>query len=114
MKFTLHHQKPPSSYWNGLKELPTEIHVISYDPYIAEFELFTMICSLHGSISVFDILTGANTGSEKDEDMEAIMTAFQMYMYPKMPISNYGADDKRMKSNSFSKVQPIDPDVYTT
>jgi hypothetical protein len=109
MKFTLHHHKPSSSYWNGNKPLPADIHVSSYDPFIVEFELLTILCSLHGHVSAFDILTGAQEHTEKDKDIDAIMNALQMYLYPKMPISNYdGTNDKRIKSKVSSKVIPID------
>jgi len=111
MKFILHHEKPSSTYWNGNKSLPSEINVLSYDIIIAEFELLSIVCSLHGFVSAFDILTGADEGTEKDRDMDAVMTAFQMYLYPKMPISNYGTNDKRIKSATISKVQPIDPNT---
>jgi hypothetical protein len=109
MKFTLHHDKNPSSYWNGKKSLPADIHVLSYDPSVAEFELLTILSSLHGFVSAFDILTGAGEGTEKDRDIDAVMTAFQMYVYPKMPISNYGTDDKRIRTVAPSKTIPVDP-----
>lgn len=111
MKFTLHNEKHPSTFWNGNKPLPVDIHVISYDHSVAEFELLTILCSLHGFISAFDILTGANPDSEKDKDIEAIMTAFQLYLFPKMPISNYDTKDKRMKSMTLFKLQPIQPET---
>jgi hypothetical protein len=110
MKFTLHQQnKSPASYWNGTKALPSDIHVMSYEIPVAEFELLTIICSLHGFVSAFDILTGAEKGTEKDLDIDAVMTAFQMYLYPRMPISNYGDNDKRMKPNPALRSHPIDP-----
>jgi hypothetical protein len=109
MKFTLHQQnKSPSSYWNGSKALPSDIHVMSYEIPVAEFELLTIICSLHGYVTAFDILTGAQDGTEKDKDIDAVMTAFQMYLYPRMPLSNYGSNDKRMKPNPSLRAHPID------
>ena len=111
MKFTLHHQKPTSSYWNGVRPLPADIHVMSYDVSVAEFELLTIICSLHGFVTAFDILTGAEKETEKDKDIDAVMTAFQMYLHPRMPLSNYGGNDKRMKANAALRSAPIDPNA---
>lgn len=108
MKFTLHSQKAPSSYWNGVRPLPADIHVMSYEVAVAEFELLTIICSLHGFVTAFDILTGAGDGTEKDKDIDAVMNAFQMYLYPRMPLSNYGGNEKRMKPNPSLRSTPID------
>jgi len=97
-KFTLNRTKNPAEYWNGKDGLPAEINVMSYHPIISEFELLSLICGLHGYLTAFDILMGAADGSEKDADINAVITAFQMYIYPKMPISNYSAKDKRITS----------------
>lgn len=83
--------------WNGVKPLPKEINVISYNPTMAEFELLSIICTLHGYVTAFDILSGANTDTEKDVDIVSVMTAFQLYISPKMPLSNYSGSDKRNK-----------------
>lgn len=109
MKFTLHSEKPSSSYWNGIKPLPHTIHVMSFDLPTAEFELLSIICSLHGYVCAFDILTGAEESTEKDNDIDAVMIAFQMYLHPKMPISNYGINDKRLQRSIPNKQIPIDP-----
>ena len=74
---------------------------------MAEFELLAILCSLHGFVTAFDILTGADPNSEKDADINAVMTAFQMYIYPKMPISNYSASDKRINAGDLT-IKPID------
>ncbi len=87
------------------------IHVLSYDSSVAEFELLTILCSLHGVVSAFDILTGAESGTEKDKDIDAVMTAFQMYLYPRMPISHYGPNDKRIKPIVPSKTASVDPNA---
>jgi hypothetical protein len=108
MKFTLHHEKSPANYWNGKKPLPADIHVMSYDLFMAELELLTILCSLHGYLTAFDILTGANKDTEKDKDMDAVMTAFQMYLYPRMPLSYYTEKDKRVKPPSLAPMVPID------
>lgn len=109
MKFTLHHEKSPGTYWNGAKPLPADIHVSSYDVFMAEWELLSIVCSLHGHLTAFDMMTGADAGTEKDADMNAVMTAFQMYLYPRMPLSRYGPNDKRMKvMGTTSRVVPID------
>lgn len=84
---------------------------MSYDIAVAEFELLTILCSLHGFVTAFDILTGAAEGTEKDKDIDAVMSAFQMYLYPRMPLSNYGGNDKRMKPKSLSLSNPIDGTV---
>jgi hypothetical protein len=98
----------PLTFWNGEKSLPNEINVIHHHPQMAEFELLSIICTLHGHVTAFDILTGAETGTEKDTDLTAVMTAFQRYLSPKMPLSNYTGTDKRAKPNSEKKIIPID------
>jgi hypothetical protein len=108
MKFTLK-RDPLQSYWNGVKPLPDEINVLHYHPQMAEFELLSIICTLHGYVTAFDILTGAETGTEKDTDITSVMTAFQHYISPKMPLSNYTGSDKRTKPIGDKKVVPIDP-----
>jgi hypothetical protein len=110
MKFTLSRDKNPSEYWNGKDSLPNEINVMSYHQVMSEFELLSTISALHGYITAFDIITGADSGTEKDKDINAVMTAFQMYISPKMPLSNYSSSDKRInKIKEPSKVIPIDP-----
>ena len=111
MKFTLCKDKNPAEYWNGKDTLPNEINVMSFHPVISEFELLSIICALHGYLTAFDIMTGADSDTEKDKDIAAAMTAFQMYLYPRMPLSNYGGNDKRMKSNPSLRSMPIDPNV---
>lgn len=96
MKFTLNKEKSPSEYWNGKDMLPNEINVMSYHTVISEFELLSIICALHGYLTAFDIMTGAEGNTEKDKDITSVMTAFQMYIYPKMPVSNYSGSDKRI------------------
>jgi hypothetical protein len=109
VKFTLNKSKNPKDYWNGKSTLPDEINVMSYDPIISEFELLSLISALHGYLTAFDVLTGANTDTEKDKDINAVLTAFQMYIYPKMPLSNYSASDKRInKSEIITKIKPVE------
>lgn len=105
MKYTLNQ---PCSTWNGQQVLPTEINVIHSHPQMAEFELLSIICTLHGFVTAFDILTGAEQGSEKDTDLSAVQEAFQNYLYPKMPLSHYSGSDKRNKPID-KKRQPIEP-----
>jgi hypothetical protein len=107
MKYTLATDKPPSSYWNGEKSLPPTIHVISHTIHIAELELLTMLCTLHGKVTAFDILTGAESGTEKDADLNSVLTALQQYVYPKMPLSNYTESDSRVVPQSM-KQKPMD------
>ena len=102
MKFTLRQQP----VWNG-GILPKEINVVSSHPIISEFELLAIICTLHGHVTAFDILMGAEPNSEKDTDINAVMTAFQMYIYPKMPNSNYSSNDKRINAGELT-AKPID------
>jgi hypothetical protein len=113
MKFTLNKNKPSSEYWNGKRALPDEINVLSYIPQMAEFELLSVVATLHGYVNAFDILTGADNGTEKDTDINAVMTAFQMYLYPKMPLTGYkGQTDKRITEiTSTAKVVPIDTKI---
>lgn len=109
MKYTLHEQT--TNFWNGIKPLPAEINVISHQPHMGEFELLSIICVLHGYITAFDILLGADSGTEKDKDIIAVTTAFQSYLLPKMPLSNYTSTDERLKPAVERKRLPIDPSV---
>jgi len=85
MKFTLK-EKP---LWNGKTELPNEINVMSYHPVISEFELLSVICALHGYLTAFDIMAQSESESDKDEDIQSVMSAFRMYLFTKSPLSNY-------------------------
>jgi hypothetical protein len=96
MKYTLATDKAVSSYWNGDKPLPPTIHVISHSIHVAELELLTILCTLHGKVTAFDILTGAEPDTEKDADLNSVLIALQQYVYPKMPLSNYTESDKRV------------------
>jgi hypothetical protein len=107
MKYTLATDKTPSSYWNGEKPLPSTIHVISHSIHVAELELLTILCTLHGKVSAFDMLTGAEPATEKDADLNSILTALQQYVYPKMPLSNYTESDRRVVPQSIKK-KPMD------
>jgi hypothetical protein len=107
MKYTLSKDKLPSTYWNGMKALPDTIHVISHQMHMAELELLTMICTLHGHVTAFDILTGAEPSSEKDTDLNSVLSAFQQYIYPKMPLSHYTGSDQRNPQHSM-KQKPIE------
>ena len=107
MKYTLATDKMPSSYWNGDKPLPSTIHVISHSIHVAELELLTMLCSLHGKVTAFDILTGAEPATEKDADLNSVLTALQQYVCPKMPLSNYTESDCRVVPQPM-KQKPVD------
>jgi hypothetical protein len=111
MKFTLYKGgKQSQEYWNGTKPLPDEINVMSYHIQMAEFELLSILSTLHGYISAFDLLTGSDTNTEKDKDINAVLTAFQMYIHPKMPLSRYTDSEKRMiVSPNIKSYPPIDP-----
>ena len=110
MKFTLCKDKNPAEYWNGKDTLPNEINVMSFHPVISEFELLSIICALLGYLTAFDIMTGADSDTEKDKDIAAAMTAFQMYISPKMPLSNYSGSDKRIIATKEPlKITPIEP-----
>jgi hypothetical protein len=110
MKYILHKKQSPSEYWNGLKSLPDEINVLSHHPQMSEFELLSIICTLHGFVTAFDLLSGSNPETQKDKDFISVLTAFQNYIYPKMPLSHYSNEELRTKSSptSFSKT-PITP-----
>lgn len=97
--------------WNGAKPLPAEINVVSHQPHMAELELLSIICVLHGHLTAFDILLGANEDTEKDRDIVAVTSAFQAYLYPKMPLSNYTGKDERAKPASDKRRTAIDPDM---
>lgn len=90
MKFTKTHV----SVWHGIKPLPDEINTVQHQPDLAEFELLSVISVLHG-ITAFDLVTGATEGSEKDRDIGEVLEAFQAYIKPKMPMSNYSEKDIR-------------------
>jgi len=98
------------SFWNGVRPLPREINVLSYHDSMAEFELLSILCALHGFVTAFDILSGAHEGTEKDTDITAVMTAFQCYIAPKMPLSNYSNTDKRKKLVSERQRLPLSSD----
>ena len=110
MKFTRNLDKD-TSFWNGVRPLPKEINVLSYHDMMAEFELLSIICTLHGYMTAFDILSGADLETEKDADLTAVLTAFQLYIYPKMPLSNYSGLDKRNSKHSDKKRTPISSDT---
>lgn len=107
MKFVLSKDKLPASYWNGIKPLPDTIYVISPNPHVAELELLTTICTLHGHVAAFDILTGAEPNTEKDADLNSVLIAVQQYVFPKMPLSYYTSADKRSVPASI-KQKPMD------
>lgn len=115
VKFILNKTKNPNEYWQGSKSLPDEINVMSYHPVMSEFELLSIICTLHGYLTAFDIITGADSDTEKDKDINSVLTAFQMYIYPKMPLSNYSSSDKRLKKTDEPiKPVPIDSSINST
>ena len=92
MKFIKSIQTP----WHGQKPLPVEINTVRNDPQMAEFELLSVIATLHG-VTAFDILIGAEEESEKDRDIGEVLGAFQAFIKPKMPQSNYTGKDVRKK-----------------
>ena len=102
MKFKLNKETP--IVWNGKTPLPNEISVMSYNPIISEFELLSIICALHGYLTAFDIITGADSNSEKDIDINTVLHAFRMYIFPRMPISNYSGSDKRIIKENMNVV----------
>lgn len=102
MKYTLYN-KNDQAYWNGIKPLPDEIFVIHSQPQQAEFELLSIITGLHGHITAFDMITGSEEGTEKDSDINAVLKAFQQYIFPRMPLSMYTNSEKRMKPMSSTK-----------
>lgn len=98
MKFTLYTTRQlPTEYWNGKQTLPSEIHVASHGIGLAEFQLLALLCGLHGKISPYDLLTGCESDTEKDKDLIAILTAFQWYVYPRMPLSSYTSTGGRIR-----------------
>ena len=92
MKFIQSAQTP----WHGRKPLPAEINTVQNQPQMAEFELLSVIATLHG-VTAFDILIGAEEESEKDRDIGEVLGAFQAFIKPKMPQSNYTGKDMRKK-----------------
>jgi hypothetical protein len=106
MKYTRQHMG--HNTWNGNKSLPEEIHVMSPHSHMAEFELLSILCTLHGHITAFDLLTGAEPDSEKDKDISSVMNAFQSYLFPKMPLSHYSGTDKRLLPSTEKRGGAID------
>lgn len=111
MKFQLHTlRQRPSEYWNGKRSLPEEVHVTSPSLPMAEFQLLSIICTLHGYLSPFDLLTGSEPTSEKDRDLIAVLTAFQWYLHPRLPLTHYSSEEKRIVPSSKPMIpEPIDP-----
>jgi hypothetical protein len=96
MKFVLHRlRQNPSEYWNGRQALPDELTVQSPTLAMAEFQLLALLCSLHGRMSPYDLLTGCEPDTEKDRDMVAVLTAFQWYSHPRMPLTAYTGSGAR-------------------
>ena len=110
MKFKQYKDKNQKDFWNGSKSLPDEINTMSSHPQMSEFELLSIICTLHGYLTAFDLITGSDGNTEKDADINSVLTAFQMYIYPKMPISNYTNSEKRIKNQTQipGKVKPVE------
>jgi hypothetical protein len=105
MKFQLHRlQQDPSQYWNGRQALPDELTVQNPSLRMAEFQLLTLVCSLHGGMSPYDLLTGSEQDTEKDRDMIAILTALQWYVYPRMPLTAYSPSGRRLGPSGAGQV----------
>lgn len=94
MRFTL---TTSTAAWNGIRPLPTDIHTVVSEPLrLAELELLATLCGLHGHLSALDLLTGADEQTPKDDDLNALLAAFQAYIGPhRMPLSGYTADGAR-------------------
>lgn len=99
MKYTLSSVLPQ---WNGKHPLPSTIHTVTTEPrMMAELELLMILCGIHGHVTALDILTGADTQTEKDADLDMILTVFQAYIGPHtMPLSGYTADGRRHGSKT--------------
>ena len=97
MKFSRQTDVDPSTYWNGYHPLPIDINVVSHDMVTAEWELLVMLGRLHSHLSPYDLMSGADQGTEKDKDISSVMTAFHAFIYPRMPISRYTNTDARIK-----------------
>lgn len=111
MKYVLRGAAP--STWNGQRELPREIHTLQHAGKLAEFELLGAICGLHGYVCAMDVLTGAEKGTEKDADLDAVLSAFQAYLAPQLPLSMYTEEDARIHAHVRS-VPPNAIDSTTT
>jgi hypothetical protein len=108
MKFILHKGysdlNVEAGFWNGKTALPDEINVIARtdNRYRAELELLSTLCSLHGYVTAFDLLSGTADSTEKDKDITAILIALRLYVHPKIPLTNYSNDDTRLKTGVFA------------
>jgi hypothetical protein len=104
MKFTLEtRRQSPVEYWNGRQELPPDIHVPSSAISLAEFQLLSLLGTLHGHLTAYDILVGAESGTQKDRDIVAVLTAFQWYVFPRMPLSHYTNSEERLDMDKGAK-----------
>lgn len=97
MKYTLRRSSTLS--WNGCQALPQEIYTFHDAGKLAEFELLGAICGLHGYVCAIDVLTGAEKGTEKDADLDAVFCAFEAYLAPQLPLSLYTSDDARIQAH---------------
>ena len=94
MKFTKQH----TVEWNSNQELPEEIYVTSENIELAEWELLAILARLH-RISPIDILTGADSGTEKDRDLGVLLKAFQAYQV-RIPLTHYTIQDEKIKNKN--------------
>jgi hypothetical protein len=94
MKYTL---SGPTK-WNGQQPLPQEIYTHQPTALLSEFELLGILCGLHGHVSAMDVMTGAEQGTEKDADLDVILTTFQAYCLPRMPLMMYDKNDRRIRN----------------
>lgn len=97
MKYVL--RGTPSLPWNGQRELPREIHTLQSASKLSEFELLAAICGLHGYVCAMDVLTGAEKGTQKDADLDAVFSAFEAYLAPQLPLSMYTSEDTRVQAH---------------
>ena len=88
--------------WNVAGPPPPDIHTVVTEPLrLAEMELLTTICGLHGRVCALDLLTGSEENTPKDADLNAVLAAFQAYIGPqRMPLSGYTGDGQCISSRT--------------
>lgn len=111
MKYVLRGAVPAN--WNGQQELPREIHTLQSNVKLSEFELLGAICTLHGFMCAMDVLMGAERGTEKDADLDAVLSAFHAYLSPQLPLSMYTSEDLRIRSLVHVPPNAIDSSTVT-
>ena len=77
MKYTLDQRVPSQTFWNGATALPLAITVLHSLPQMAEFELLSILCTLHGHVTAYDILTVQIQGRTRTRTLFRFLSPFK-------------------------------------